>query len=75
MAVTNDREVDQGGPAMHGGDMQRRQLTGGGALVANGLDEHAREVQHDKVKVVVHVATAMGAWSSKDAGSSELELC
>jgi hypothetical protein len=27
------------------------------------------------VKVVVHVATAMGAWSSKDAGSSELELC
>jgi hypothetical protein len=52
--------------------MQRWRLIGGGAPVADGLGEHAREVQHDEAKAVVHVAMAVGAWSGEDAGGNEL---
>ena len=58
------------GLATHAGGLDdggRRQLTGGGAPVADGLGERAREVQHDEAKAVVHVAVAMGAWSGEDA--------
>jgi hypothetical protein len=58
---------------MHDSDMQRRRLIGGGATVADGLGERAREVQHDEAKAVVHVAATVGAWSGEDMGSSELE--
>jgi hypothetical protein len=58
---------------MHGSDMKRRRLIGGGATMADGLGERAREVQHDEAKAVVHVAAAVGAWSSEDVGGSELE--
>ena len=47
-----------------------RRLTGDGAPVADGLDERAREVQHDEAKAVVHVATAVGAWSGEDAAAA-----
>ena len=34
------------------------------------MGEHAREVQHDEAKAVVHVAAAVGAWSSEDAAAA-----
>ena len=60
----------RGGPTRPGHARRRlgrRQLTGGGAPVADGLGERAREVQHDEAKAVVHVAVAVGAWSGEDA--------
>ena len=49
-----------------------RRLTGDGAPVADGLDERAREVQHDEAKAVVHVAAAVEAWSGEDAATARL---
>jgi hypothetical protein len=36
------------------------------------LGKRAREVQHDEVKAVVHVAAVVGAWSGEGTGGSEL---
>ena len=69
MAAACSEEARRGLATHAGGldDGGRRQLTGGGAPVADGLGERAREVQHDEAKAVVHVAVAMGAWSGEDA--------
>jgi hypothetical protein len=65
--------VARRGLATHAGSLDdggRRQLTGGGAPVVDGLGERAREVQHAEAKAVVHVAAAVGAWSGEDAAAA-----
>ena len=49
-----------------------RRLTEDGAPVADGLDERAREVQHDEAKAVVHMAVAVEVWSGEDTAAASL---